>query len=100
MNYLGLLGIGLGILTFVIALISLVIALVSKEAMVKAKTKRLVLIMLPIALLLLVVGIRLTMATSKSVKTYMDDAIATTAQRLQAWLNGIFCSARLMMSGR
>lgn len=99
MNYLGLLGIGLGILTFVIFSDRF------GEQRSHGQSQNQTAGTHHVAHRATAISGRHSLdhgnlILSKSVKTYMDDAIATTAQRLQAWLNGIFCSARLMMSGR
>lgn len=60
MNYVGFLCLGLGIFTLVGGMLFSLVTWMSKEPIIKLKTKKFAIVLLPIAILLLTVGLKLT----------------------------------------
>ncbi|CAM3396328.1 hypothetical protein MOOS6835_04170 [Moraxella osloensis] len=61
MNYLGFLCLGLGILTLVAGMLCF-LSKVSKESPVKYKTQRIAMVLLPLAIVLISIGLKFSMS--------------------------------------
>ena len=62
MNYLGFLCLGLGILTLVAGMLCFLLSKVSKEPPVRYKTQRITMVLLPLAIVLLSIGLKFSMS--------------------------------------
>lgn len=62
MNYLGFLCLGLGILTLAAGMLCFLLSKVSKESAVRYKTQRIAMVLLPLAIVLVSIGIKFSMS--------------------------------------